>query len=79
MKCQEDLRTACLYNSFGIVTILQGEILSVYKYLNDTSVDEKIEIRSCNALTIIHSLVTNPEVVPYVIECRSLSMGEVIP
>ena len=79
MKCQEDLRTACLYNSFGIVTILQGEILSVYKYLNDTSVDEKVEIRACNALTIIHSLVTNPEVVPYVIECRSVSMGEVIP
>lgn len=51
MKCQEDLRTACLYNSFGIVTILQGEILSVYKYLNDTSVDEKVEIRACNALT----------------------------
>lgn len=69
MKCQEDMRTACLYNSYGIVTILQEEILSVYKYLNDASMDEAAEIRVCNALTIIHSLVTNPEVVSYIMDC----------
>ena len=63
------MRTACLYNSYGIVTILQEEILSVYKYLNDASMDEAAEIRVCNALTIIHSLVTNPEVVSYIMDC----------
>ena len=31
--------------------------------------DEAAEIRVCNALTIIHSLVTNPEVVSYIMDC----------
>ena len=71
-KCDEYVRTFCIYNSFGIVTILYGEILSLYKYLNNTRLSEQDEARACNTLTILHSLVSNPEVASRIIDGISI-------
>ncbi|KNB46848.1 cell differentiation protein RCD1 [Blastocystis sp. subtype 4] len=61
-KCDTTLRSTCLFNSFGIVTILQQEILGAYKNINNEKLTEQAEKRLCNTLTIVRSLVTNPDI-----------------
>ena len=61
-KSEVKLRALCIYNSFGIVTILQREILSAYKYLNNMDMPDEFEIRLCNALTILRSITTYSDI-----------------
>ncbi|KAK8828919.1 hypothetical protein WA538_000922 [Blastocystis sp. DL] len=61
LKCDTATRCICLYNSFGIVTILQQEILQGYKYIAGNEIPPQAEKRLCNALTIIRSLVSSPD------------------
>lgn len=68
-KCDTTLRSTCLFNSFGIVTILQQEILGAYKNINNEKLTEQAEKRLCNTLTIVRSLVTNPDIAYHFLNC----------
>lgn len=70
--CEEKMRAMYLHYSFGIVTILQEEILSVYKYLDSDKLSQSEEIRLCNALTILRSIVSVNEFAFFVVECNYL-------
>ena len=70
MKCNDELRTTCLYNCFGVITILQEEILSLYKYLHAPVLEESVMKRACNVLTILHSLIRTPNVAQSVVRCN---------
>ena len=69
LKCDTATRCICLYNSFGIVTILQQEILQGYKYIAGNEIPPQAEKRLCNALTIIRSLVSNPDLAARFLNC----------
>ena len=69
-KCDTTLRSTCLFNSFGIVTILQQEILGAYKNINNEKLTEQAEKRLCNTLTIVRSLVTNPDIAYHFLNCN---------
>ena len=68
-KSEVELRTLCIYNSFGIVTILQQEILSAYKYLDNCNMPDEFEIRICNALTILRSIAGYNEIAINLASC----------
>lgn len=57
LQCDLNLLSSCVFYSFGIVSILQQEILSIYPYLNEDSIPEKTQKRVCNALLILRSLI----------------------
>ena len=63
------MRCTCLYNSFGIVTILQQEILQGYKYIIGNEIPQQAEKRLCNTLTIIRSLVSSPDLAARFLNC----------
>lgn len=67
--CDERLRALCLYNSFGVITILQEEIISCLKYINSEDLPQELEIRVCNALTILRSIVSCKEYVSLIMDC----------
>ena len=69
LKCDTATRCICLYNSFGIVTILQQEILQGYKYIAGNEIPPQAEKRLCNALTIIRSLVSSPDLASRFLNC----------
>lgn len=51
------------------MSILQEEILSVYKYLFTDSISQQEEMRVCNALTILRSIVSVEEYAIQVMNC----------
>ena len=51
------------------MSILQEEILSVYKYLFTDSISQQEEMRVCNALTILRSIVSIEEYAIQVMNC----------
>ena len=69
LKCDTAMRCTCLYNSFGIVTILQQEILQGYKYIAGNEIPPQAEKRLCNTLTIIRSLVSSPDLATRFLNC----------
>ena len=68
-KYNAQLRSECLSKSFGVVTILQQEVLRAYAYLNSGSMDDKDQKRICNTLTIIRSLVVDPSIASQFLDC----------
>ena len=75
LKCDADVRSNCIISSFGILTILQAEILRMYRYLNNDEMTERDEKRACNALTIMRSLVVKQEIVAQFLECMDHMKG----
>ena len=69
LKCDTATRCICLYNSVGIVTILHQEILPGYKYIAGNEIPPQAEKRLCNALTIIRSLVSSPDLASRFLNC----------
>ena len=51
------------------MSILQEEIISVYKYLFSDSISQQEEMRVCNALTILRSIITVEEYAIQVMNC----------
>ena len=70
LKCDANIRSNCIISSFGVLTILQMEILRTYRYLNNDEMTEREEKRACNALTIIRSLAVKQDIVIQFLECR---------
>lgn len=67
--CDERSRALCLYNSFGVITILQEEIISGLKYVNSEDLPQESEIRLCNVLTILRSVVSCREYASLIMDC----------
>ena len=70
LKCDAKMRSDCIISSFGVLTILQMEVLRTYRYLNNNELTERDEKRICNTLTIMRSLVVKPEIVIQFLDCR---------
>lgn len=54
----EDLANL-LWNSFGVMTILLEEIISVYPYLNPPNLTASVSNRVCNALALLQCVASN--------------------
>ena len=50
---QYDDLALVLWNSFGVITVLLEEIISVYPYLNPPNLSASISNRVCNALALL--------------------------
>ena len=69
LQCNLNLLSSCVFYSFGIVSILQQEILSIYPYLNEDSIPEKTQKRVCNALLILRSLIASKRCNMFPMDC----------
>lgn len=56
----EDLATL-LWNSFGVMTVLLEEIISVYPYLNPPLLTATVSNRVCNALALLQCVASNSQ------------------
>lgn len=56
---QYDDLALVLWNSFGVITVLLEEIISVYPYLNPPNLSASISNRVCNALALLQCVASN--------------------
>lgn len=56
---QYDNLALVLWNSFGVITVLLEEIISVYPYLNPPNLSASISNRVCNALALLQCVASN--------------------
>lgn len=58
---QYDDLALVLWNSFGVMTALLEEIISVYPYLNPPILTASVSNRVCNALALLQCVASNPQ------------------
>ncbi|RLV89898.1 Cell differentiation protein rcd1 [Spathaspora sp. JA1] len=56
---QYDDLALVLWNSFGVMTVLLEEIVSVYPYLNPPNLSASVSNRVCNALALLQCVASN--------------------
>lgn len=76
LQCDLNILSSCVFYSFGIVSILQQEILSIYPYLNEDSIPEKTQKRVCNALLILRSLIAPKSRKMFPLDCMLLLFSQ---
>ncbi|WCJ37533.1 CCR4-NOT transcription complex subunit 9 [Euphorbia peplus] len=59
-----------LWNSFGTITILLQEIISVYHLLSTPLLTQKVAKRVCNALALLQSVAIHPDTKPLLIRAK---------
>ena len=69
---QYDDLALVLWNSFGVITVLLEEIISVYPYLNPPNLSASISNRVCNALALLQCVASN-------VQTRSLFLNANLP
>ncbi|CAI5760289.1 unnamed protein product [Candida verbasci] len=69
---QYDDLALVLWNSFGVITVLLEEIISVYPFLNPPNLNASISNRVCNALALLQCVASN-------IQTRNLFLNANLP
>lgn len=69
---QYDDLALVLWNSFGVMTVLLEEIISVYPFLNPPSLTASVSNRVCNALALLQCVASN-------VQTRGLFLGANLP
>lgn len=69
---QYDDLALVLWNSFGVMTVLLEEIISVYPYLNPPLLTAAVSNRVCNALALLQCVASN-------VQTRGLFLGANLP
>ena len=71
------MRAIFLNHSFGVITVLQQEVLSTYEYILKPETIGEREKRICNALTILRSIVSLRENADMIASCISYPFIEI--